>query len=318
MRRGCDMKPVIALCLFATVCLLTVPPGVSDAAQLMTVDEALENVFGDAVEIVPETYELTATELLRIEAVLGKPVFTDEEKIAWGCPIEPDLEVEAVRAARALEEEPSTALQLFFASKDGEEIGAAMIVEAPGKWDMVEFLVGLDTDGTVTRVEILRSQEKRGRDVARRSFLKQFEGKIADDELTVGEDIIAVSGATITSRSACTAVTKATILYRELYLRDDSESLEPAAVAEPESMEAEDADDDGDDADSGDTGDDDADDDDDDADSGATGDDDAAIDGNDDDGAADDDDDGAGGGAAAAGDDDDADDDAAADNGQMP
>ncbi len=253
------MRSGIALYLFATVCLLIALLGASDAAELMTVDKALENVFGDGVEIAPEMYELTAYELLRIEATLEEPLFTDEEKMVWGCPIEPDPEVEAARAARALEEEPSTALQLFFASKDGEKIGAAMIVEAPGKWDMVEFLVGLDTDGTVTRVEILRSQEKRGRDVARRSFLKQFNGKTGDDELEVGEDIVAVSGATITSRSACLAVTRATILYRELYLGNDSEPMKPAAAAEPESVEGDHADDDGDGEDGSDSGDDDAD-----------------------------------------------------------
>ena len=91
--------------------------------------------------------------------------------------------------------------------------------------------------------------------LARRSFLKQFEGKTGDDGVEVGKDIVAVSGATVTSRSACIAVTKATILYRELYLRDGGESPKPAAAAEPESLEADDADGDGDNADAGDIGD---------------------------------------------------------------
>ena len=60
--------------------------------------------------------------------------------------------------------------------------------------------------------------EKRGKPIARRSFLKQFFGKRSTDQLKINKDIRAVSGATISSRSATFAVKKVIGLYEELYI----------------------------------------------------------------------------------------------------
>ena len=60
-------------------------------------------------------------------------------------------------------------------------------------------------------------QEKRGRPIARMSFLQQYRGKSLDDTLEVGRDIVGISGATISSRAATFEVKKALVLYNEIY-----------------------------------------------------------------------------------------------------
>jgi hypothetical protein len=62
-------------------------------------------------------------------------------------------------------------------------------------------------------------QEKRGRPIARLSFLRQYRGKTSKSRLKVGKDITGVSGATISSISATFAVKKAIVLYKEFYLK---------------------------------------------------------------------------------------------------
>ena len=207
-------------------CLLSVaaPAG---AAQLMSVEEALKSVFGDDVEFRSEVKVLRASQLLQMEAELDKQLMTEDEKSAWGCPIDPAFEFDPSTG----ESEPVTAVEFFFATSEGEGLGVGVVAEAPGKWDVVGYLVGMDMKGTVTRIEMIASSEKRGRDVARRSFMKQFEGTTADDIDAYMDDIVAVSGATVTSNSACAAVTKAVILYREFYLKELETSPEPAAPA---------------------------------------------------------------------------------------
>jgi Na+-translocating ferredoxin:NAD+ oxidoreductase RnfG subunit len=83
----------------------------------------------------------------------------------------------------------------------------------------VEFIIGLNPDGTVKRAAVMSYKEQRGRPIASRNFLSQYEGKSSRDQITVGEDVKGVSGATISSRAASFAVKKAILLYEELYLK---------------------------------------------------------------------------------------------------
>ena len=94
----------------------------------------------------------------------------------------------------------------------------AIVDEEPGKWGPVEFIIALDLQGVITRVEVLSYQEKRGQPIARHSFMSQFEGKTSKSPLKVNKDITGVSGATISSNCATFAVKKAIVLYEELYL----------------------------------------------------------------------------------------------------
>jgi Na+-translocating ferredoxin:NAD+ oxidoreductase RnfG subunit len=207
---------------------VVVASGVSHAKTVATVEEALALTFGEGVTITPKEYELSAETLLRLEEEHRHVLLTTAEKEAWGCPLAEDYE-ETMVALEAAEYQPTTVFLFFHASKDGEDLGTAVVVDAPGKWGMVDYLVGLDSEGAVTHVEILKHGERRGKGIERQTFLTQFEGMTAETEVEIGENVTAVSGATVSSRSACAAVTKAVVLCKEFCLKDaPMEEVEPA------------------------------------------------------------------------------------------
>jgi Na+-translocating ferredoxin:NAD+ oxidoreductase RnfG subunit len=210
--------------------------GFAHAKSVATVEEALALTFGEGVTITPEVYELTAEMLISLEEQHKHTLLTADEKKSWGCPLAEDYE-EAMAELKELEYQPTTSFEFFHASKDGENLGSAVIVDAPGKWGMVDYLVGVDLEGAVTRVEILAHDERRGKGIERRAFLTQFEGMTSSIE--VMENITAVSGATISSRSACAAVTKAVVLCEEFCLKDTPEETEaPTETAPPPEADA--------------------------------------------------------------------------------
>jgi Na+-translocating ferredoxin:NAD+ oxidoreductase RnfG subunit len=209
------------LCVISTA-------GAAHAAQLMTVDEALKSVFGGTYEIQSEVKTLTATELAKIEGTLDRPLLSEEERKAWDFPVGSAADSVAAGAAAEAKKE----LTFYFAVKDGKRQAVAVVVDVPGKWGMVDYMIGMDLGGVVKRVEMIAGSEKRGRDVARRSFMKQFEGKTVGDGLEVAKDITAVSGATVTSRSATSAVRIALVLYKAFYLSGQDEGSVPAKAKE--------------------------------------------------------------------------------------
>lgn len=186
---------------FALVlCVLFSAQGAGYAITLLSKEDALKKVFGEGVEINVETKELVDPELSKIKDRLdGSLVYFQ-------------------KGSKSKEVECENCVDFHFALKDGKKIGVAIFDEEPGKWGPVDFIIALDLNGTVTRVEVLSYEEKRGQPIARRSYMSQYDGKTSKSHLTVGKDITGVSGATISSRCATFAVKKAIVLYEELYL----------------------------------------------------------------------------------------------------
>ncbi len=184
----------------AAVCLSIVLSGTCHAMRLLTQEEALKKVFGPDVKIVTENKELTEPKLSKVTQRLG------------GCL------VCYLKGSKSERVEAKTNFDFYFALKDGKKTGVAIFDEEPGKWGPVEFIIALDLQGVVTRVEVLSYQEKRGQPIARHSFMSQFEGKTSKSPLQIDKDITGISGATISSSCATFAVKKAIILYEELYL----------------------------------------------------------------------------------------------------
>ncbi|KKL85688.1 hypothetical protein LCGC14_1952240 [marine sediment metagenome] len=67
----------------------------------------------------------------------------------------------------------------------------------------------MDSEFHVRRVTVLEYPGKRGWEVQRRSFTRQFDGKGPDDPIRVGQDVDAVTGATISSRATAEGVRRA-------------------------------------------------------------------------------------------------------------
>lgn len=178
-------------CILSDVCF---------ASRLLSKEEALKKVFGPDVQIVTESKELAEPALSNTKAKLdGNLVYYQKGTKSGGV-------------------EVKTNFDFYFATKDGKKTGVAIIDDEPGKWGPVEFIIAMDLQGAVTRVEVLSYQEKRGQPIARHSFMSQFEGKTSKSPLKLDKDINGVSGATISSNCAIFAVKKAIVLYEELYL----------------------------------------------------------------------------------------------------
>ena len=102
----------------------------------------------------------------------------------------------------------------------GENAGYAIKVVASGSQGNIEMMVGVDAEGVVTGVSIVDNSETSGIGSKVMSneplssgvgVLDQFQGKsaAADGTLTVGKNVDAISGATVSSKGVTTGVNAA-------------------------------------------------------------------------------------------------------------
>lgn len=108
-------------------------------------------------------------------------------------------------------EEPA----VYKAVKDGEKIGVCVVNSVKGYGGDIKVMCGILNDGTVNKVEILEMSETPGlgANAGNESFRSQFEGKngVIGVSKTGKSDteILAISGATITSKAVTDAVNSA-------------------------------------------------------------------------------------------------------------
>ena len=104
----------------------------------------------------------------------------------------------------------------YVATSGGRIDGYAFIDEEKGEHLPITFAVKLSPEGKVQRQEIVVYREARGDEVRDERFRAQFVGKSARDAIDTDEDIMAVSGATISSRAMAVGVKRAVVLFDEL------------------------------------------------------------------------------------------------------
>ncbi len=170
------------------------------AGRLLTKDMALERIFGDGCTYKTVSKTISIKVINTIKAKLGRFVFFDKRS-----------ESKAVAGAKKID--------FIVAKKGGNVEGIALIDVEPGKWGPVQFMIAFTPDGKVKRVEVMAFREIRGRPIARRIYMEQYEGKSVDSPIKIGNDIRGITGATVSSKSACFAVKKGLILFKELYKR---------------------------------------------------------------------------------------------------
>jgi len=88
-------------------------------------------------------------------------------------------------------------LNLFEIRSETDIIGYAYIGKSFGKTDDFDFLILLDIDFIIVRTKVLIYREDYGGEIGSKRWLKQFNGKGRNDELKLHQDIVAISGATI-------------------------------------------------------------------------------------------------------------------------
>ena len=98
-------------------------------------------------------------------------------------------------------------LDNFFEIKSkGKLLGYAYISKAPSKTDQFDYLVLLDSELIVKKAKVLVYREDYGGEIGSKRWLQQFIGKTENDELKYQENIVAISGATISVRSMTSAM----------------------------------------------------------------------------------------------------------------
>jgi hypothetical protein len=99
------------------------------------------------------------------------------------------------------------------------EVGVVVVLEVVGQTLPITFAVGVRADETLQDVQVMVYREPYGKEINERRFRAQFRGKTTRDPLTVEKDIMAVSGATISSRSAAYAARKGLALAKIIRAR---------------------------------------------------------------------------------------------------
>ena len=143
-----------------------------------------------------------------------KAVVADPEATTFSDALENTPEMEAACLASG-----ATLQSVYEVQVDGAPAGYAIKVSASGSQGAIEMMVGVDGEGTVTGVSIVKHSETSGigtkvaenePTAAGVGVLTQFEGmSAADGTLTVGTNVDAISGATVSSRGVTSGVNAA-------------------------------------------------------------------------------------------------------------
>lgn len=192
-----------------------------------------EKVQMDPAYIIKLTVTLLVTCVVVAAALGGVNAVTEEkiDAINW------EKTVEAMKAVVAdpdnttfsdalpLTEEMTAASgsvaldSVYEAQVGGQTAGYAIKVVASGSQGKIEMMVGVDAEGAVTGVSIVKNSETAGigskvmtnlPTASGVGVLSQFEGKsAADGTLTVGANVDAISGATVSTRGVTNGVNAA-------------------------------------------------------------------------------------------------------------
>lgn len=89
---------------------------------------------------------------------------------------------------------------------NNESIGYAYISKAPSKTDEFDYMVLFDKELIIVSSKLLIYREDYGAEIGSKRWLKQFIGLTEDSEIEYGNQIIPISGATISAESMTVAI----------------------------------------------------------------------------------------------------------------
>ncbi len=138
------------------------------AGQYATVDEAAKRAFPDATEFKESVFQLSADEVRNVATVTGLPA----KPVLW---------------------------RSLLAMNGDKPLGVVVLDSVIGKFELIDYAVGIAYDGKIRNVEILAYRESHGYEVRLPAWRKQFFGKDKSSRLRVSEDIASISGATMSA-----------------------------------------------------------------------------------------------------------------------
>ena len=156
---------------------------------------------------------ITAINKAKTEAAM-KAVVADAENSYFSDPLEISADMAAAAASAG-----GTVTEFYEVNDGVVAIGHALKVVASGSQGSIEMMVGLDLEGTVTGVSVVKNSETAGigskvmdnePNVKGVPVLDQFIGKgPADGTLNVGSNVDAITGATVSTKGVTAGVNAA-------------------------------------------------------------------------------------------------------------
>ena len=114
---------------------------------------------------------------------------------------------------------PEESFTVYIGETKGKRDGYAIVQNTIGKHRPITYMVGVDAEGECMNFEVLVYREARGNEIATKRFNFQYEGKDVRDPIRINRDIINISGATMSVRSASAGVKRVLVLIDEFYLK---------------------------------------------------------------------------------------------------
>lgn len=135
------------------------------------------------------------------------------------------IEIDAASIAAQFKERlgyaPAKKKYTVFIATTGEHLdGYAVLDDEIGQHQPISIATQISPDLKVKRTEVMAYREAYGSEIRENRYRQQFVGKNATQPLRLGDDIVAISGATISSRSMAIAVKRALFLvsiYKETH-----------------------------------------------------------------------------------------------------
>lgn len=141
---------------------------------------------------------------------LLKKFFAKSERVSY---VKIETATHKKELRRALGYMPKRKTYAVFVAKTGDNIdGYAFIDEEMGQHEPITFGVRLTPDGNVDTMEVMVYREGYGDEIREGRFRRQFVGKTDEDPIALGNDVVAISGATISSKSMAVGVRRAVAL----------------------------------------------------------------------------------------------------------
>ncbi len=107
---------------------------------------------------------------------------------------------------------------IYVAHSAAEIDGYALFDREIGQHEYIDLATFFDSEGRVTRVEVVAYREPYGAGIRSERFRRQFVGKVASSDLKPGYDIDVISGATLSTRAMAKAVKRASVLLHDMVL----------------------------------------------------------------------------------------------------
>ncbi len=121
-----------------------------------------------------------------------------------------DLQKEIIIISKEMNSKTASEFEdenLFRITSNGNFLGYGYIGNAPSKTATFDYLVLFDKDFIITKSKVLVYREEYGGEIGSKRWLRQFNGaSSSSEELKYNQDIIPISGATISVRSMTNAM----------------------------------------------------------------------------------------------------------------